>query len=47
MEILSLDIEESISRIISSKDTDNNVLILLNAVYKVNAKTITHKRHIK
>jgi hypothetical protein len=38
LEILSIDIEESISRIISSINVDNNVLILLNAVYNVNTK---------
>jgi hypothetical protein len=36
LEIFSIDVEESISRIISSKDVDNNVIILLNAVYKAN-----------
>ena len=36
LEIFSLDVEESISRIISSKDTDKHVIILLNAVNQLN-----------
>jgi hypothetical protein len=38
LEILSIDVEESISRIISSSDENKNVIFLLNAVNKLNSK---------
>jgi hypothetical protein len=38
LEILSINVEESISQIIVANDTDSNVFILLNALYDVNTQ---------
>ncbi|MDR1023782.1 MAG: hypothetical protein LBL94_11025, partial [Prevotellaceae bacterium] len=38
LEILSLDVEESIRRIISSKQGDSSVVILLNAINQLNTE---------
>jgi hypothetical protein len=41
LEILSLDVEESISRIISFKQGDRSAIILLNAINQLNTECKT------